>query len=138
MILMKIKKFLARPVIIYGLCSVFTMLLEMVIGLTILEVFLTDIIIANVISMIVGAIVHYYIVSRKVFLSNINVKNSITYIWTFLLGLFLQNIVLKICYDYMFVWLYASVNYILSKGCSVVIPFAAMYIIRKKLLKREK
>lgn len=134
----KIEMILKMPIVRYIMCSCFTMAIEMVLGLLFLKLFCMGAVIANTIAMIIGAVIHYYLVSKGVFGSDINATNTVSYIGTFVVGMILQNLVLKTCYSYVLIVLFEELRYVISKGVSVVLPFTVTYLLRKILLKKSR
>ncbi len=122
-----------RQIIVYGLCSVFTCILETVIGYIAKNTFGVELVLANSIAIAVGAVIHYLLVSYKAFQKKVDFWNLFVYIFTFILGFFLQNIVMKFSYEYIVSGLSEIYRYTGSKILSVALPFFLVYFVRKYL-----
>lgn len=124
-----------RKIITYLMCSVASALVESGIGWILLHTIPVDIVITNIMAIVAGAVVHYFLTTLFVF----KVKNSgasvLVYAITFGLGVLLQSAVISFFY-----WILADMNevirYIFSKGLSLAIPFVVIYYVRSKLNER--
>lgn len=122
----------------YLMCSIFTMLLETIIGLIIIIIVDLDVVFINSISIMLGATVHYLLISKKVFHNKIEIYTVIKYILSFIIGLFLQNLVLSVFYGHILVMYNDNIRFIVSKVMSVGISFVVTYFIRKNLFMNKK
>lgn len=122
----------------YLMCSIFTMLLETIIGLIIIIIVDLDVVFINSISIMLGATVHYLLISKKVFHNKIEIYTVIKYILSFIMGLFLQNLVLSVFYGHILVMYNDNIRFIVSKVMSVGISFVVTYFIRKNLFMNKK
>lgn len=129
-----------RQIIIYIGCSVFTCLFEAVIGYILKDQIGYPLVFANTISIFLGAIVHYILVSTKAFEKKMNAWNLFVYVATFVLGLLLQNVVIYLTYHKCLIFLdskYEMIRYVGSKFVSVAIPFFLIYYLRKYLYNKR-
>lgn len=138
----KIKQLLNkyRQILIYIGCSVFTCLLEAGIGYLLKNYLQYPLVIANTISIFLGAVVHYVLVSTKAFEKKMNAWNLFVYVATFTLGLLLQNLVIYVVYNKCLCMLgddYEMLRYVCSKFISVAIPFFVIYYLRKYLYNKR-
>lgn len=122
-----------RQIIIYGMCSVFTCILELIIGYVAKNSLGMELIFANSIGIFVGAVVHYLLISYKAFHRKASLWNLFVYVITFILGFVLQNLVMKVFYEYVFFMLLEIYRYTGSKLASVAIPFFFVYFVRRYL-----
>jgi putative flippase GtrA len=135
-------EFITRQVSKHGrilkyLCfSIITALLETVCGWIILRSFRINIIIANTAAIIISTVLHYFLTLFFVFHKEINYKNIIAYIITFILGILIQNAIIWLFYSIILAGAYEPVRYTISKCLSLAIPFFALYNIRNKLYNR--
>lgn len=131
----KIYKLLSkhRQIIVYGLCSVFTCILETIIGYILKNHVGMELIIANSASILIGGIIHYLLVTKKAFRKSFSLWNCFVYVITFILGFVLQNIVMKVAYEFVLYVLPELYRYTISKFASVVVPFFFVYLVRKYL-----
>lgn len=132
-----LKKIISKynNILIYGSISI---------GVTIIDVIVTYIlkhftllVIANSAGVITGGIIQYILNSKFVFHVNKNTKNFGIYVLTFIFGLILANLI--IYYSDMLFHYYIfneRLIFLLSKGLSIIIPFFALYFIRKGLYKK--
>lgn len=122
-------------ILIYLLCSVFTALIEMGIGWNLLRI-LPDIVITNTIAIIISSIIHYFITLKFVFGQKNSMGNSIIYVGTFILGIFLQDFIIVVFYNYILANFGDFVRYVISKLFSLAIPFVVIYMLRSFLYKK--
>lgn len=131
------KIFLHFKILKYLCCSVVSALFEAVLGWVLLKLLTNQIVIANTIAIIVGAVLHYFLTLLFVFRKRNNYKSFIIYVSTFLLGIFLQDAVIWFFY-YKLTGMTEVTRYAASKGLSLVIPFYALYYIRSILNEKIK
>ena len=130
-----------KKIILYAICSVFSALFESIIGWTLLNFFDKKIIIVNTISIILGAVLHYFLTLIIVFKIKNNYQSLLAYIGTLFIGLFLQNFVIWLFYEHLLYDFSEVSKFVISKGLSLVIPFIFMYFIRNEInekLKKKK
>ena len=113
--------------------SLFTAALEAVIGFLLMNEKGFHIIGANTFSILIGATMHYLLISKKVFYKDYNLYTFLVYLSTFILGIVLQNIVIYYFYERILTIFTPYLRYAGSKFSSIVIPFGVVYSIRKKL-----
>lgn len=95
-----------------------------------IQVFNISIIYANTAGIFVGAVVHHLLTLALVFDLRPNVHSMLAYIVTFAIGLFLQNAIIWLCYKVLFDGAALFWQYLISKGLSLIIPFALIYYLR--------
>lgn len=126
-----------RKIITYLICSVIAALFEASIGWILLNALVFDIVITNIMAIFAGAVIHYFLTIIFVF----KIKNSpasvLVYVITFGLGILLQSLVIKFFYVIL-AGLPGVYRYIISKGLSLVIPFAVIYFVRNILNEKIK
>lgn len=122
-----------RKSLSYILASCITAAFEIVIGLFLLNMISLSEVSANTIGIICGTCLHYFIVTKKVFIGKISHKSVAVYLITFLIGLLLQNSVVWVICRFMPLIFGESFRYLIAKGCSLVCSFVVMYRLRKKL-----
>lgn len=92
-----------------------------------------NLVIANTFGVVAGTVVGYYLTAQYVFVAAKGKKGFFIYIFTFLVGLFLANVLIYIGNTFLFATCSKRLNFILSKGLSIIGPFFILYYIRKKL-----
>ena len=117
----------------YIFISLFTATVEAIIGFYLVSRRGINIIEANTFSVLMGTIIHYLLISKKVFGKKYSLWTLIVYIATFILGIILQNIVIYFSYEYFLLNSTPYFRYMGSKLLSITIPFGIVYSIRKKL-----
>lgn len=122
-----------QKILKYFACSVFTACLETMTGWILLHITSYGIVVANTAAVIFGAIVHYFITLLMVFEKRNNAKSFLVYVFTFILGLVLQNVIIWMLYEKVLFHMDEFLKYILSKGLSLVVPFFLLYFIRMRL-----
>ena len=122
-----------RELLTYILYSGITAVIEMLIGLFLLNTFLNDEVLANTISVVIGTFIHYFLVTKSTFRSKITIGSLAVYLITFLLGLGIQNSVVWLGFNILFVHFPENFRFVVSKAVSLIISFAIMFIIRKIL-----
>ena len=96
---------------------------------------------ANTAGVIVGQIIHYILASGQVFDMEFGPVGAVIYFGTFVLGLLLANWIIATAYALGVGLLGKQLAFLFAKGCSIVIPFFALYYLRKflyGLVKRRK
>ena len=88
---------------------------------------------SNTVGIIFGAVIHYTLVTGKVFDSRKNAKTALVYLATFIIGLLLQNGILYVCDSILLRFLNMNLAYLISKVLSLGISFFFIYQLRKKL-----
>jgi putative flippase GtrA len=131
------KKLLEKyhDILIYLLCSILTALIEMAIGWNLLKI-LPDIVITNTIAILISSIIHYLITLKLVFRQKNTMGNVIIYVATFVFGILLQDFIIALFYNYIFVDAGEFIRYAISKILSLGIPFLVIYLLRSFLYKK--
>ena len=124
-----------HDILIYLSCSILTALIEMGIGWNLLKI-LPDIVITNTIAILISSIIHYLITLKLVFRQKNTIGNVIIYVVTFVLGIVLQDLIIVIFYNYIFVDAGEFIRYTVSKILSLGIPFFVIYLLRSFLYKK--
>lgn len=88
---------------------------------------------ANTIGVVSGFIVHYILSSRKVFNENYGLLGFLIYFGTFIIGVVLADLLIYVGSEFIFFKLGGNINFLFSKGISLVGPFFIMYYLRKFL-----
>lgn len=122
-----------KQILKYLSCSIFTAVVETVAGYYLKGMFSINIVVANTISIFVGMIIHYVLVSKTVFERDYDLWSIFVYAATFLIGIVLQNAIICVAYEALRFRSIDFIRYVLSKGFSLGIPFFAIYYLRKKL-----
>jgi hypothetical protein len=91
---------------------------------------------SNTLGVVTGFLIQYYISARRVFNSR-NRRTFAIYFSTFLMGLFLANSIVFVTRSYIFAGAETNIAFLTAKFFSILIPFFAMYYIRKKLIKPD-
>ena len=134
----RIKSFVRhhKSLMIYGLCSIVSMLLDAVIGYLLNTHLGVYVVVANTIGILISSIIHYLLISRFAFNAKYNVHTGAIYIGTFLLGIVLQNLLIYVFYEYITLSLTQFYRFMISKGISIIIPFFALFYLRKWLYEK--
>ena len=130
---MKIRLIQKYSIVRYIFISLFTAAIEAEIGFLLMKQEGFHIIGANTFSVLIGAILHYLLISKKVFNKSYNKYTASVYLVTFFLGIVLQNIVIFYSYEYVLNCLNPYIQFMGSKFLSITIPFIVVYSVRKKL-----
>lgn len=121
---------------IYGFNSLLVTILDVFIYWMLLRYTGISIVGANTIGVVSGFIVHYGLSSKKVFKTNYSTRGFIVYLLTFLLGLALADWLVYISFHYLFLYLGPNGRQLASKVVSIVIPFFALYYLRKYIYEK--
>lgn len=89
--------------------------------------------IANTAGVITGAVLHYIMSSGAVFDTKFGVAGFVVYFSTFVLGLFLANWIITSAFAVAIGYFGKDFAFLVAKGFSIVIPFFALYFLRKFL-----
>ncbi|MDE6888452.1 MAG: GtrA family protein [Eubacterium sp.] len=126
----------SQKILKYLACSVFTAVLETMVGWLLVHMISCSIVAANTIAVLIGALVHYFITLLMVFEKKNNAKSFLVYIISFVLGLMLQNGIIWLFYEKILFAADDFWKYAFSKGMSLIVPFFLLYVIRKRLNER--
>jgi putative flippase GtrA len=85
---------------------------------------------ANTIGVVLGFTVQYFLVSNRVYNSR-NTATFVKFLLTFFLGLLLANGIVWLFREQFFGGSDSLLAFAVSKGASIVLPFFAIYFIRK-------
>ena len=131
----KIKSLLVKykKIISYILTSCLTAAIELAIGLVMIDVFSFSSVAANTVGVIIGSLIHYLLVTKKVFIKKTDLRTALIYIATFLIGMGIQNLVVYFADRALKAHLGTELSFAVSKGMSLVVSFVVMYQLRKKL-----
>lgn len=116
---------------IYGVNSILVTILDVFIYWMLLRYTGISIVGANTAGVVSGFIVHYALSSKAVFKTNYSSRGFIVYLLTFLLGLALADWLIYASYHYLFIYLGPNGRQLASKAVSIVLPFFALYYLRK-------
>lgn len=122
-----------RPMMKYLLCSVFTALIDTVMGWVLIHAFSISIVPANTIGVVISTIIHYFLVTKSVFASRVSLLTCGVYLLTFFLGLALQDTVIWLFYDVLMRNVTEWFRFLFSKGMSLVVSFLVLYKTRQWL-----
>ncbi len=126
----------SQKILKYLACSVFTAVLETMIGWLLVHMALCGIVAANTAAVLIGVLVHYFLTLLLVFEKRNNAKSFLAYSISFVLGLALQNVIISLFYEKILCGVADFWKYAVSKGMSLIVPFFLLYVIRKRLNER--
>ena len=133
MLLNLLKKY--KSILSYGFISVAVTVIDVIVTYIFSQILI--IVIANSIGVITGGIIQYILNSKFVFHVKHDNKNFAIYAITFILGLILANLIIYFSNIIFNMYLQnENIVFLISKGLSIVIPFFALYFIRKELYKK--
>ncbi len=121
------------PLLLYLCYSILVTMVDISIVWVLHRIFNINIVAANSVGVISGAILHYLLSIKSVFNFDYGVSGFSIYFITFLFGLTLADALIYIGDSYLFNTLTDNLNFILSKSLSVVVPFFCLYYLRKLL-----
>jgi len=131
----------ASPLFKYLCYSILVTLLDVVIVWILYRPFHINIVLSNTVGVVVGFLVHYLLASNSVFDLEYDVKGFIIYVGTFIFGLVLANGLIYTGERYLFKTMPIDINFAFSKGLSIIVPFFALYYLRRflyELLKKTR
>ncbi|AAK80535.1 putative flippase GtrA [Clostridium acetobutylicum] len=111
--------------------SIFVTVIDIAAVWVIMSFLNVGIVYANTIGIIIGFIIHYLLASKSVFNVEYGILGIGVYFITFLFGLLMADFIVYLSYIRVFYFLGKDINFLLSKGASIVIPFFVMYFMRK-------
>jgi hypothetical protein len=123
---------------IYFVISVAVAIIEVIIGWRLILIVPDKIILTNTITVIVSAVLHYFLTLTIVFKKKNTYKSLLVYIGTFFVGIILQDSVIWLFYTVLLTMLSDFWQYLVSKAFSLGIPFFAIYYMRSYLYKKIK
>ncbi|QNU66962.1 hypothetical protein EHE19_019405 [Ruminiclostridium herbifermentans] len=121
------------PLLLYLCFSTIVTMVDISIVWILHRIFNINIVGANTIGVISGAIIHYLLSIKYVFNFDYGISGFSIYFITFLFGLLLADVLIYIGNSYIFNSLTDNLNFLLSKSLSVVVPFFYIYYLRKLL-----
>lgn len=134
-------RFLKLPQLIrYGINSCLVTLLDICTVWILYDVFQIDLVIANTIGVVAGFITDYLLSVFFVFQQAKRRGGFSIYLVTFFLGLMFADWLIYSGHTKLFTGMSGNIDFMLSKGISIVIPFFFLYYLRKCLylqLERE-
>ena len=116
----------------YGINSVVTTVVYTAIVWILVKMGIS-IVAANTTGVIVGFLLGYVLTAAYVFQAAKGKMGFVIYFGTFLIGLVLADYLIWLGNTRLFTAFSESVNFLLSKGLSIVVPFFVMYFLRKIL-----
>jgi len=125
-----------RDFLFYVVISVLAALIDYVVGWFFLDTVGAHILLANTFAVFVSAVFHFILTSRLVFHVKTDLPGILVYVITFVVGIVLQNAVIYIFYKYLLSSLDNRLNYLVSKGFSLTLPFLIVFLLRKHLNKK--
>lgn len=93
-----------------------------------------NLIFSNTTGLIVGFL-FTFLASKIVFHKDHNLKGFLVYLGTFLLGMVLDNLIIKLAEGFFIRFFAKNIAFLISKVLSGIVPFAVSYILRKKIFK---
>lgn len=116
----------------YGINSIVTTVVDTAIVWILVKMGIS-IVAANTTGVIVGFLLGYVLTAAYVFQAAKGKMGFVIYFGTFLIGLVLADYLIWLGNTRLFTAFSESVNFLLSKGLSIVVPFFVMYFLRKIL-----
>lgn len=95
-----------------------------------------NLIFSNTTGLIVGFF-FTFLASKIVFHKNHTLKGFLVYLGTFLLGMVLDNLIIKLASGFFIKFFAKNIAFLISKLLSGIVPFAVSYILRKKIFKSD-
>ncbi len=117
----------------YITISLCTAVLETIVGLLFINLLGVNEVISNTIGICVGTLLHYFLITGKVFDKHVGYKTILIYVLTFFIGMAIQDLVVGIASELLKNSFDINLSYVISKGCSLVMSFVLMYNVRKFL-----
>ena len=120
-----------RNLLVYGAISCFVTIIDVIVS-RFSERF-APVVVANTIGVVVGFCIQYLLASRHVYRKT-GGKSFLIFFITFLLNLCMANGIVYYAREIAFGGATDSAAFLISKCCSIVIPFFITYFIRKKFM----
>ncbi|WP_069999813.1 GtrA family protein [Cellulosilyticum sp. I15G10I2] len=124
---------LHNPLIKYFIYSVLAAVIDGGLVWLLISYFDVSLVYANTTGVILGFFIHYVLASKSIFNAAYGLLGFLIYIGTFVVGLFLAGGLISLCYQYVFYFLSRELNFLFSKGVSLIVPFFVLYFMRKYL-----
>lgn len=93
-----------------------------------------SLIFSNTTGLVVGFL-FTFLASKIVFHKDYTLKGFLVYLGTFLLGMVLDNLIIKLASAFFIKFFAKNIAFLISKVLSGIVPFAVSYILRKKIFK---
>lgn len=120
-------------VIKYFIISCGTAVIELCIGLLLINLLHLSEVVSNTAGILIGSAIHYVCVTKKVFDRSVDIRTVVIYISTFLLGMLIQNGVVWAVCRLLDSVVGKSIGYTVSKVASLAVSFFVLYGVRKFL-----
>ena len=120
-------------VIKYFIISCGTAVIELCIGLMLINLLHLSEVVSNTAGILIGSAIHYVCVTKKVFDRSVDIRTVVIYISTFLLGMLIQNGVVWAVCRLLDGVVGKSIGYMVSKVASLAVSFFVLYGVRKFL-----
>ena len=120
-------------VIKYFIISCGTAVIELCIGLLLINLLHLSEVVSNTAGILIGSAIHYVCVTKKVFDRSVDIRTVVIYISTFLLGLLIQNGGVGAVCRLLVGVVGKSIGYTVSKVASLAVSFFVLYGVRKFL-----
>lgn len=120
-------------VIKYFIISCGTAVIELCIGLLLINLLHLSEVVSNTAGILIGSVIHYVCVTKKVFDRSVDIRTVVIYISTFLLGMLIQNGVVWVVCRLLDGVVGKSIGYTVSKVASLAVSFFVLYGVRKFL-----
>lgn len=121
------------PLLKYLNYSILVTIMDVAIVWILHRFFNINIVYANTAGVLSGFVLHYLLSTNSVFNFKYSAIGFIIYFITFLFGLCLADALIYIGKYYMFKSMNFNMNFLFSKGLSIVVPFFILYYLRKYL-----
>lgn len=115
----------------YLFYSIVVTIIDVIAVWLLMKLFKVPLVYANTIGVILGFVIHYFLASKSVFDTSYGILGFAVYLGTFIFGIAFANYLIYVCYHYIFYFLSANLNFLLSKGVSIALPFFIQYYVRK-------
>ncbi|MBO6309513.1 MAG: GtrA family protein [Oribacterium sp.] len=122
-----------KRIISYIMMSGITAIIELITALLLINLLSFTDVSANTVGVVIGSVIHYVLVTKKVFGQTIDIKTVFIYILTFIIGLLLQNAVVYLLDRALVRYLDVNISYTISKMASLAVSFLVMYKLRSVL-----
>ena len=120
-------------VIKYFIISCGTAVIELCIGLLLINLLHLSEVVSNTAGILIGSAIHYVCVTKKVFDRSVDIRTVVIYISTFLLGMLIQNGVVWAVCRLLDGVVGKTIGYTASRVASLAVSFFVLYGVRKFL-----
>lgn len=119
----------------YFALSCFVTVIDYCVLFVLYRIFGINLVVANTVGVVTGFLLHYALGSNSVFKTPYGIYGFLVYLSTFLLGLFLANMIIEVSVSLLLIHTSfgKTISMSIGKFLSILLPYFVLYYLRKLL-----